>query len=125
MKWFEVDWSWYIPEDTVFRPTEIAAFNNLDFIVGIIKANGTRVLFTDIEWDVLIKDLELRRKKPNATIKPVDIASRLNGFSPKDIDRIQRQIDAVMLLRDYLGLPILPPVPKRLSKVARQLKKVA
>ena len=119
--WFEVDWAWYIPEDTVFRPTEIAAFNNLAMLADLLKRTGHRTDLTDSEWRVLLKDLELRRKNVNANITAYDIAQHMTGYDALTIEAIQRQITLVMTLRDSMGLPALPVLPLQFKRMVKRV----
>lgn len=121
MKWYDVDWSWYCPEDTVHRPTEIAAFENIIYEAHLIKTNGLRAIFTDTEWKVLLIDMELRLRYQNATIDPATIAARISGYLPVDIWRIQQSISFVMKVREHLQLPPLPPLPIKFAKIASKL----
>jgi hypothetical protein len=119
--WYDVDWSWYIPEDTVYRPTEIAAFNNLAMLADLLKRTNHRTDLTDSEWRVLLKDLELRRKNVNANITAYDIAQHLQGYDALAIEAVQRQITLVMTLRDSMGLPALPVLPIQFKRMAKRV----
>lgn len=119
--WYDVDWSWYIPEDTVYRPTEIAAFNNLAMLADLLKRTNHRTDLTDSEWRVLLKDLELRRKNVNANITAHDIAQHMTGYDALTIEATQRQITLVMTLRDSLGLPALPVLPLQFKRMVKRI----
>jgi hypothetical protein len=125
MKWHEIDWSWYCPEDTVWRPTENAAFEHLGMLADLLRRTANRVEFTDSEWLVLLKDLELRRRNINATITAHDIAQALTGYDALTVEAIQRSISLIMTLREQFGLPALPVMPIQFKRMAKRLEKAA
>jgi len=125
-RWYEIDYSWYSYEDLlVYRPTEQAAFEHLDCLARLFRASNQRTDLSEQEWLVLTKDLELRRKNVNANITPVDIALRLSGYTPQQVESTLRQISVVMALREELGLPALPVMPAQFKRIVRRLERVA
>jgi len=124
-KWYEIDYRWYCPEDTVYRPTEIAAFEHLDLLAGLLCKSGFRVDLLDSEWLVLLKDIELRKKYINANVTPHLIAQHLHGYDAPSIEAVQRQISVIMALRAELSLSALPVMPMKFREFAKRIERKA
>lgn len=126
MKWYEIDYSWQLPHDD-YRPTEQTAFSNLQIASEIIRKTQHSVTFSDDEWLIFMKDIELRGRWVNATVTGSMIAAELTGYSAQFVDRALHRISMVMILREYLSLPPMPIVPMVFRRQFKriQLKRVA
>lgn len=123
-QWYTYDWASFVGRESIYRPTEYAAFTSLQKTAYDIRKTSEILDFDEDMWLVYFKDLELHYNATNGRVTANMIAHALH-YKALHVEACLRTIDRVVAARLSLGMTDIPPVPLRHVRKQRAIERLA
>ena len=104
------------------RPTEQEALRRIQEHERALQfRRRSGLTFGDLDWQVFLMDRHLKEELRGPAIIPKEIARRIPGTTPLQVEAVLAGIDDTVQTREILHLPPLPPTPATHMQRHRQL----